>query len=128
MALADDCCNSFGGLITVEIDGVVYPATEADIVLDVSNVEVTGTANQDGTAAFSSKPKLFGAEITFRNPCGIKWNTTMRKCKVNATIVEVAQDRSHLFTASRLVGAPKLNLSNGEVTGLQIAGSQYQVI
>jgi hypothetical protein len=126
--MADDCCNSFGGIITVEIDGVMFSPTEADIVIDPTNIEVTDMANGDGTAAYTSKPKLFGADVTFRNPCGIKWNDAMRKCRVNATIVEVAQNRSHLFTAARLVGAPKLNLNNGEVSGLRISGSQYQVI
>lgn len=126
--MTDACCNSFGGLISIEIDGVQYPATDADIVLDVSNVEVTGNANSDGSGAFTSKPKLFGADITFRHPCGIKWNDVMRKCKVNVTIVETDQNRSHLFTAARVTGAPKRNISNGEVTGLTIQGSQYQEI
>ena len=122
------CCNSFGGLITIEIDGVRYAPTESDIQIDPSNIEVAGAANQDGSAAFTSKPKLFGADITFRNPCGIVWNSTMRKCKINATIVEEDQDRSHIFTGCRLVGSPKLNLSNGELSGLRIEGPQYQVI
>lgn len=126
--MADDCCNSFGGLITLEIDGVALSPTAADIMIDPTNIEVTDEANQDGSAAFMSKPKLFGAEITLRNPCGMKWNATMRKCKVNATIVEVEQNRSHLFTAARLVGKPQINLSSGEVTGLRIAGAQYQVV
>jgi len=126
--MADDCCNSFGGVITIDIDGEMWAPTESDIVIDPTNIEVTGAANQDGSAAYSSKPKLFGAEITFRNPCGVKWNEKMRKCKINATIVEVDQGRTHLFTAARLVGAVKQNLSNGEITGLRIEGSRYQVV
>ena len=124
----DDCCNSFGGVISIEVDGVLFAPTEADIMIDPTNLEVTGEANQDASAAFTSKPKLFGAEFTLRNPCGMKWNETMRKCKVNVTIVETGQNRSHIFTAARFVGRPKLNLSNGEVTGLSINGAQYQVV
>lgn len=124
----DPCCNSFGGLVTIEVDGERWSPTDADIMIDPSNIEVAGAANQDGSAAFTSKPKLFGAEITFRNPCGGKWNDRMRKCKVNVTIVEEDQGRTHLFTAARIVGSPKLNVSNGEVTGLSVAGAQYQVI
>lgn len=126
--MADDCCNSFGGVITIDIDGEMWSPTESDIVIDPTNVEVSGSANQDGSAAYASKPKLFGAEITFRNPCGVKWNEKMRKCKINATIVEVDQNRTHLFTGARLVGAVKQNLSNGEITGLRIEGSRYQVV
>ncbi|MBR2117669.1 MAG: phage tail tube protein [Afipia sp.] len=126
--MADECCGSFGGIITIEIDGERWAPTEADVVLDVSNVEVSGTANQDGTGAFTSKPKLFGADITFRKPCGAKMNDKMRKCKINATIVEEDNNRTHLFTAARLVGAPKLNLSNGEISGLRIEGSRYQEV
>lgn len=123
-----DCCNSFGGLVTIDIDGERWPPTDADITLDVSNVAVTGGANHDGSAFYTSKPKLFGAEITFRKPCGVKFNAMMRKCKVNATIVEVDHNRTHLFTGARIVGEPKLNITTGEVSGLIINGPRYQEI
>lgn len=126
--MAGDCCNSFGGRVSIEIDGERFSPTDADVELDVSNIEVTGMANQDGSAAYSMKPQLFGAEITLRNNCGIRWNDKMRMCKVNVTIVEEDTNRTHLFTASRIVGRPKLNLSNGEVKGLRIEGPQYQML
>jgi hypothetical protein len=123
-----DCCNSFGGLVTVDINGERWPPTDADIVLDVSNVAVTGGANHDGSAFYTSKPKLFGAEISFRKPCGVRFNDAMRKCKVNVTIVEVDHNRTHLFTGARIVGEPKLNLTTGELTGLTVNGPRYQEI
>lgn len=127
--MADDpCCNSFGGRISFEIDGERFAPTEADITLQPTNIEVEGFANQDGSAAYQAKPVLYGAEVKFRNPCGIKWDETMRKCAVNVTISEDDSNRVHLFTSARVVGRPQVNLSNGEVDGLRIAGARYQRI
>ena len=126
--MADDCCNSFGGRISISIDGDRFAPTDSDIVLDSSNIEVTGMANQDGSAAYTAKPKLFGADITFRNACGIVWNERMRKCKVDVTIVEEDNARTHIFTAARIVGSPKLNLSSGVIEGLRIEGPRYQML
>ena len=127
--MADDpCCNSFGGLITIEVDGVRYPATEGDIIIDPTNISVEGGANHDGSAFYTSKPKLFGAEFSFRKPCGVRWNDAMRKCSINVTISEEQHNRTHLFTGARIVGEPKLNLSTGEITGASIKGPRYQEI
>lgn len=123
--MADPCCNSFGGMISLEVDGVTYSPTEADIIIMPGNVEVEASANQDGTAAYTSKPVLPSAEIKFRKPCGLKSNDLMRKCAINATIVEIDNNRSHLFTGARMTGRPAINLKTGEVDGLKIEGPNY---
>lgn len=127
--MADDpCCNSFGGRISIEVDGDRWPPTEGDIMLDPTNIEVEAFANQDGSAAYQSKPKLYGAELKFRHPCGVKWDEAIRKCAINVTIVEEDNGRTHLFTGCRIVGKPSLNLGTGEVDGLRVAGPRYQRI
>jgi|SRR5579864_7603068 len=124
----DPCDNSFGGRISITIDGDRIAPSEADITLDPTNISVTGGANGDGSAFYTSKPKLFGAEVKFRNNSGIVWNDQMRKCAINATISEDDNNRTHIFTGARFTGEPKLNLATGEVDGVKIEGDQYQKI
>lgn len=126
--MADDCCNSFGGRVVIDIDGVRYPLTEANVSLDPTNIEVEAVANQDGSMARIVHPRLYGADIALRNSCGLVWNDLMARCKVNVSIVEEDTKRQHLFTGATIVGKPKINLSNGEVTGMTIAGPSYKSI
>ena len=44
--MADD--TNFGGIISISIDGVRLPPTEADITIEPTNIEVEAKANQDG--------------------------------------------------------------------------------
>lgn len=125
--MADDpCCRSFGGRISLTIDGERFPPTPADITVFPSNIEVTGEANHDGSAAYISKPVLFGAEFTLRQPCGIVWNDRMRRCSIDAHIIEDDNGRTHIFTGARLTGRPSYNASNGVVSGLKIEGDKYR--
>jgi hypothetical protein len=126
--MSDPCCNSFGGRISLEIDGVMFPPTEADITLVTANISVDAGANQDGTMYAVSKPELYGAEFKFRHPCGIKYDELLRKCSINATIVEIDNNRSHIFTGARFVGKITRNVSNGEVDGGMLKGTQYQEV
>jgi hypothetical protein len=126
--MADDCCDSFGGRISIMVDGAPMTPSEADITLDPTNIEVEGKANQDGSACFTSKPKLYGADVKFRNGCGIRWDDKLRKCKIDATIIEEDNSRTHIFTGARFTGKPTLNLSTGEIDGIKIEGSRYQAL
>jgi hypothetical protein len=123
-----NCCFSFGGRITISIDGTAYAPTEADIEIEPTNISTEAKANQDGSGCFMAKPKLYKASFKLRNPCGIVWDDVLRKCSVDATIVEVDNNRTHLFTSSRFTGDIKVNLSTGEVDGGSIEGSRYQKI
>jgi hypothetical protein len=126
--MANDCCDSFGGRISITVDGDRMAPTDGDVTLDPTNITVTGGANGDGSAFYTSKPKLYGAELSFRNGCGIKWDDKLRKCKIDVTIVEEDNSRTHIFTGSRFTGEPKLNLNTGEVSGVKIEGPQYQAL
>ena len=66
-----NCCDTFGGRISIEIGGQRFSPTEADIKIDPTNFQVEAKANQDGSACHMVKPMLYGAEITLCNPCGI---------------------------------------------------------
>jgi hypothetical protein len=123
-----DCDTSFGGIVTVEIDGERLSPTEANIILDVAPFEVEGMANGDGSPCRTVKPKLFKAEIRFRQKIGVDWAAMMRKCAINVTIAEATFARTHLFTKAFATGTPRLNLANGEVEGVNIEGAQYTAL
>ncbi|MFG1226031.1 phage tail tube protein [Xanthobacter wiegelii] len=123
-----DCCNQFGGEIYLTVDDTRYTPSEGDITLMPTRSEVEGLANQDGSAAYRVSPRLPRADISFRQSCGLNWDDEMLKCKVNATIVEKTNNRTHIFTGARFVGRPSINLSTGEVTGVSIEGGTYQYV
>jgi hypothetical protein len=126
--MADDADYSFGGIISLTIDGERYAPTDADIILNPSNITVEGMANQDGSPCYTSKPRLYGAQIKFRDRSGIPFDDLLRRRKVDATIKEVDNNRTHLFTGARIIGDLSTNLSNGEVDGMEIRGPQFRKV
>jgi hypothetical protein len=123
-----DVPNQFGGRVTITAAGVRDQPTEADITLELANISREAKANQDGSACFTAKPKLYKADIKFRNSSDIDWNTVLRQNAVNVTIDEEDNARSHLFTAAGFTGDPKYNVSDGSVDGVTIESAQYQLV
>lgn len=121
----DNSAISFGGRISLEIDGVLMAPTEADIKIDPTDLSVEAKANHDGSAAYLAKPELPKISFTLRNSSGVKWNAAMKKKTINVTAYEIDNNRTHLFTATRITGRPSLNLSNGEIDGLSCEGGVY---
>ena len=119
--------GQFGGRITFEFNGVYIPPCEGNFVIDPANRSTTAIANQDGSAAYQIKPKLYGCDLHLRNADGVDWNGIML-VQSNCTITEEDNARTHLFTNCRLVGDPKVDMSTGEVSGLRVEGPQYQKI
>jgi hypothetical protein len=117
--------GSFGGRVTIAFGSLKLVATEAAIKLDPATAEVSAKANQDGSAAYESKPELVGAEMTLRNVGDINWSLLNQQYG-NVTIVEQTNGRTHLFTGTRFIGKPSVDISTGDVSGLRIAGGTYQ--
>lgn len=125
---ASSCDNQFGGRITLNIGGVQYAPSEADVTVKPTNTEVDAEMNQDGSLAF--KVKLVPAEIDvkFRNNSGINWQANMQTCSVNATVQEEDNGRQWLMTGGRMTGRPEINLSTGEVSGIILKGPTMQPV
>lgn len=119
--------NTFGGRITFEFADTRIPPSEAEITIDPTQFEKEAKANQDGSGAYMLKPRLCSAEIKLRNHGNVDWQALLLK-EANATIVEENTGRTHLFTKCQLTGAPKINLSTGEVDGLKIEGPNYRKV
>jgi hypothetical protein len=116
--------GQFGGRITFQFAGQNIPPCDGDIIIDPSLVEVDGMANQDGSAAYKQKPKLVSAKFKLRHTGNTDWNAIMFMIG-NLTITEQNNGRTHLFTNTRMVGKPDVNLSSGEVDGLSCQGGTY---
>lgn len=126
----NDCCNSFGGRIAVEVDGVPMPPVDAEVTIFPADRSVQAMANGDGTMCAISTPALPGFRFKFRLPCGLKFNAMLGKCKVNAHIFELDNDREHIFTGGRFVGEISYSVKSGEVDGGEVrvpAGGYIQV-
>ena len=117
----------FGGRITLQFAGQILVCEEASIKLTTTPQKAEAKANQDGSPAYIYTPQLYGADFTLRNDSSITWATYLMATG-NATIVELDNGRTHLFTACRLVGDPSYDLVNGTVSGLSLRGGQYSVL
>lgn len=116
--------GQFGGRITFNFAGQYLPPTDASITLDPSALSVEGKANHDGSPCYILKNELPGAEVRLRHKDGVDWNALMLVVG-NCTIEEENNGRTHLFTGTRFVGKPKVDLSTGEVSGLSVMGGKY---
>ena len=125
--MSADCCNSFGGRITITMGNEKLVA-RGEITLQMSDREVTGEANQDGSPFYTSKMMLGGGAAELTETCSGSWNERMKACKVNITVDEEDHGRQHLFTATRLIGRPEFNTSTGAISGVSWAGGNYKKI
>jgi hypothetical protein len=117
----------FGGRITLEFDGQVIVIANASVKLDVAGASSEAKANQDRSVCYQYTLKPFVAEFTPRDDSKIDWAVLMRR-QGNATIAELDNGIIHLFTGCRVVGEPMQDRDTGEVSGVKIAGGQYQKI
>lgn len=117
--------SQFGGRITLEFGGKPIVIANASVKLDVSGTSVDAVPNQDGSVCYKYTPKVRGAEFTPRDDSTINWSLLMRQ-QGNATIVELENGVTHLFTACRLTGSPVEDRDTGEVSGVKVEGGQYQ--
>jgi hypothetical protein len=122
--MANETDGWFGGRVTFTFGGQPFTLAEAAVKLSPALYDVSAKANQDGTAAYEAKPELVGADMTFRNAAAIDW-TKVNMQTGNATIVEDTNGRTHMFTGTRLIGKPDVDVSTGDVTGLKLAGGTY---
>ena len=125
---ASGCDNQFGGRISLNIGGVQFKPSDADITIKPTSVEVAADSNRDGSMNTTLKVVPFEADVKFRDQSFINWQNQMMMCSVDATIQELDNKRLHIFTSARLTGRPDYNTATGEVTGIVIKGPQYQKV
>lgn len=117
--------NNVGGRVEIRIGNEVYHPVAEVTVMD-TNIEVEAVDNQDGTIGRSVKSSHFELEMTFRDRRGLDVNRLFRE-SFNVSAVERDMGRSILMTNAFATGRPKRNTVNGEISGVTIVSSQYQV-
>jgi hypothetical protein len=119
--------GQFGGRVAITFGTLSLVIAEAEVKLSPSTTEVSAKANQDGSAAYEVKVLLVGGECEFRNVNDTNWSTFNMQYG-NVTVTEIDSGRTHLFTNTRFVGTPDVNVSSGAITGLKWAGGTYQFL
>lgn len=115
-----------GGRVEIKIGNEVYhPVAEVKIV--DTNVEVEVVDNQDGTIGRSVKSSHFELDMTIRNHAGLNVMRLFSE-SFDLSCVEREMGRSILLTNAFAVGRPERNTVNGEISGVKIVSSQYQVV
>jgi len=114
------CDTQFGGRIQLTIGGQQFPASDGDIKMTVSNLDVSSELNSDGTLCRKIKLMPFKWEITFRERSGIVWQTNMSACSIDATAAEQDNGRTHLLTGATFTGSPVYNTATGEISGVAL--------
>jgi Phage tail tube protein len=124
--MADDLSDyNFGGRISITAGTQRFTPSDGDVTIEPTNIKVDAKANGDGSPCYTASPKLYGAKIKFRDSSSITWDDIVRQ-SLDVTIVEEDNNRTHIFSSCRAVGEPEVNISNGEVSGMEIRGQQYQ--
>jgi hypothetical protein len=118
--------NNVGGRVDIRIGGEVYNPV-AEVTIMPSNIEVEVVDNQDGSIGRSVKSSHYRVKLTIRDKRGLDVERLLVE-SFDFSGVERDMNRSILLTNAFAVGRPERNTVNGEISGLEIVSSQYQVI
>jgi len=125
----DACCDVIIGgeiYITAEFKlsaagGVGHYEAMGEVRIQPSTIERTGGATSAGAVWVTEASRPVRAILTFANRCS---NNPMRmfceRCRVHIDIVEKSRGITHSLTDCVIVGFPEINLSTGEVSGIEI--------
>lgn len=124
--MADACCNTIIGGEVYIVQGDRRFEALGDVTLNTTQVARTGKTTSAGRLVVTEESRPARAKITFANHCDADpLELFDMRCSVNVTVVEKSRGFRHLFTNASLVGDPENNLSNGEVSGIEIVTDAY---
>lgn len=124
---------TFGGHIRFLFNNAPL-VIRAKITIEPSDATFDGMTNQDGSVSGMNKPEGFKWDCTFEDTdaatasqaTGQDWNAIMKGSPYDITIPEDDTGVLHTFTTCLLIGRPKIDRDNGEVTGISGLSSQYK--
>jgi hypothetical protein len=131
--MSDPCCNDIiGGEIFLTArfpdGGVGHYEGLGDIQIDTSQMRRNDGASSGGSLWVTEVPMPARVIMTFVNRCNSN-KRPMRlfhaRCRVDVTVVEKSRGLQHDFIGCAIVGMPRQNLSNGEVSGMEIVTDTY---
>lgn len=130
----DNCCNTIvGGEIFIV---AIFPAASGgghsryeglgDVRIQTSRIERVAGASSAGTLWVTEVSRPARALLTFINRCKSDPMLLFKgRCQLQITIVEKGRGIQHDFMNAIIVGLPEVNLSNGEITGMEIVSDSY---
>jgi hypothetical protein len=122
------CCDVIiGGEIYIVVGDQRFEAM-GDVTITPASVEREANASSGGRLVVTETARPARATITFANLCDADPVAIFNaRCHVDVTVIEKSRGFRHLFTKSAVVGTPEINLSTGEVSGIEIATDNYTV-
>ena len=111
--------RDFGGKILLSFSSGERFSLRSTLTLDTAGYSIESVTNQDGSADRVATNKTRGAEITFADR-GLDLDALMKGDRFNATFEEEFTGVTFYFTNGFFTGDPKINRTNGEVSGLKI--------
>jgi len=125
----DPCCDTIiGGLVYIQMGARRYEAM-ADVTILPDPVERSADASQGGRLYTTERAKPARARMNFANYCNADpGDIFAARCHADITIVEKSRGFRHMFSKSSIVGTREINLSTGEVQGIEIATDRYKKV
>lgn len=126
--MTDACCNDIiGGEIEIHAffnNGIPMKTFEGmgDVRIQPTGRENTVGASSGGSLWATEAPRPARALLNFVNRCdNDPMDLFKGRCSIHVTVVELSRGIQHIFNNAVPVGLPEVNLSTGEVTGMEIA-------
>lgn len=126
----DQCCSEIIGgevyIIANFSEGSAYYEALGDVRIQPARIERTAGSSSGGRIWVTEVARPIRAILSFVNRCD--QNPVMlycKRCLVQITVVEKSRGFFHQFTNSLIVGTPEINLSTGEISGIEIVTDEY---
>lgn len=129
-----NCCSEvIGGEVYIfanftQSGGSEYYEALGDVRIQPARIERTAGASSAGRVWITEAARPIRVIMSFVNRCDQNpVRLYCERCLVNITVVEKSRGFFHTFTQSLIVGAPEINLSTGEISGIEIVTDDYTV-
>jgi hypothetical protein len=126
------CCSEvIGGEVYIfanftQSGGSEYYEALGDVRIQPARIERTAGSSSAGRIWVTEAARPIRAIMSFVNRCDQNpVRLYCERCLVDITVVEKSRGFFHSFTQSLIVGAPEINLSTGEISGIEIVTDDY---
>lgn len=127
----NSCCSEIiGGEVYIFANfgsgGSEYYEALGDVRIQPARIERTAGASSAGRIWVTEASRPIRVVMSFVNRCDQNpVRLYCERCLINITVVEKSRGFFHSFTQSLIVGAPEINLSTGEISGIEIVTDDY---
>ena len=129
----DVCCSEIiGGEVYIVANFQNAPSeyyeAMGDVRIQPSRVERTAGASSAGRVWVTEASRPCRVIMSFANRCDQNpVRLYCSRCLIDITVVEKSRGFFHQFTNSLVVGNPEVNLSTGEISGIEIVTDEYTI-